>query len=519
MAAIPPDFDAVVIGAGHNGLVCAAYLARAGLRTLLLEARDTVGGCASSEDVLGVRVNICNCDHITFRTTPVADELDLASHGLRYLDVDPGQLNAQWGGGPAWPTFHDVDRTLEALAASHPDQVEGYRRYVRDAIPVARLILGAAADLPTRPRLVRRVLERRGRGAVSLLRWSRLSAAEVLRHYFTSDDVMAPALAAGPVVWGLSPETPGTGLGALTLAMRHVAQVGRPEGGSGMLPTALALAFQAAGGQLRTGGRVVGINCEGERVRSVTLADGTEITASVVVSACDPHSTLLTWLRNPPAGAGPTIARWRANPPADGYESKVDAVVEHLPNYRQVDAGLAARLGYEPLHPSMMIAPSLAELHRGAAIMQAGRVMDQPVMFANVPSVLDPTMAPPGRHVFSLEVLFTPYALAGGWTGSSEPQRWLEQYATLLEPGFLEGVREWRAMTPVVYERDLHLPRGHATSFAGGPLAALRARPRELTRYQTPVRGLYLTGAATFPGAGVWGASGRSCALTVLRDR
>jgi phytoene dehydrogenase-like protein len=286
-----------------------------------------------------------------------------------------------------------------------------------------------------------------------------------------------------------------------------------------MLPTALQLAFTAAGGQLRTASRVVGIDCEGDRVRGVQLADGTTITAPTVVSACDPHATFLTWLRHPPAGAGPTIERWRATPPADGYESKIDAVVDRLPHYRQVDADLAARLDFDPLHPSLMIAPAVAELHRGAALLAAGRVMDRPVMFANVPTVLDPTMAPPGRHVFSLEVLFTPYALPGGWPGSAEPRRWLEQYATLVAPGFLDGILDWRAMTPDRYEGEFHLPRGHATSFAGGPLAALRARPRELTRYQTPVRGLYLTGAATFPGAGVWGASGRSCALTVLRDR
>ena len=122
------DFDAIVIGAGHNGLITAAYLARAGRRTLLVEARSSVGGCASSEDVLGARVNICNCDHLTFRTTPVHDELDLAGHGLRYLDVEPAQMNLTWDGSAAWPIFHDVERTIEALAATHPGEVAGYRR-------------------------------------------------------------------------------------------------------------------------------------------------------------------------------------------------------------------------------------------------------------------------------------------------------------------------------------------------------------------------------------------------------
>jgi phytoene dehydrogenase-like protein len=140
------------------------------------------------------------------------------------------------------------------------------------------------------------------------------------------------------------------------------------------------------------------------------------------------------------------------------------------------------------------------------------------VFLANLPSVADPTMRPPGGgHVFSLEVLFTPYALAGGWAGSAEPGRWLEAYAGLVEHGFAASVQDWRAMTPERYEAEFHLPRGYAQSFAGGPLAALLGRDPELTRYQTPLGGLYLTGAATFPGAGVWGAPGRNAAQVVLR--
>ena len=113
-------------------------------------------------------------------------------------------------------------------------------------------------------------------------------------------------------------------------------------------------------------------------------------------------------------------------------------------------------------------------------------------------------------------MLYTPYRLRGGWSEATEPWRWLELLGDLCEPGFLGSITAWRAMTPDVYEREFHLPAGHATSFAGGPLAALRNPNPELTRYETPVRGLYLTGAATFPGAGVWGASGRNCAAVVL---
>jgi phytoene dehydrogenase-like protein len=279
-----------------------------------------------------------------------------------------------------------------------------------------------------------------------------------------------------------------------------------------MVPNALERSLVASGGTVRVDTRVTAITCEGRSVRGVTLDDGTEITAPVVVSACNPHDTFLAWLRNAPPQAHPLIDRWSAIPHDEGYESKIDAVVTTLPRLRALSHldEHAAMLG------TTVVAPSLAEIDRGATLMREGRVLDRPGMFLNLPTVADPSMAPPGAHMLSLETLYTPYRLIDGWPNSNEPRRWLEQLATLAEPGFLDGLGEWRAMTPDRYEREFHLPAGHATSFAGGPLAALLNRQPELTRYTTPVNGLYLTGAATFPGAGVWGASGRNAALTVL---
>ncbi|MGI8535397.1 MAG: phytoene desaturase family protein [Mycobacteriales bacterium] len=513
------DYDAIVVGAGHNGLVCAAYLAKAGRRTLLLEARDSVGGTAASERFAGATVNICNCDHITFRTTPVIEELGLAAYGLRYLDVEPAQLNLSWEGGPAWPIFHELDRTLEALALTYPDEVEGYRRYAHDAIPAVRLVLAAAARPPSVPGLGRLVLRSGGRGTSTLLRWSRRSAAEVLRQYFHREALLGPALLTGPMVWGVSPETPGTGLGALSYALRHVGTVGRPIGGSGMVPLSLLQAFTAHGGTLRTGARVEEIRCDATGARAVRTTGGEEITASVVVSACDPHRTFVRWLKNPPSGAEGLVQRWRRRAHHEGYESKIDAVVTVLPRLRALRTDMFERLGGDPARATVALAPTVADMHAGAGLIPRGRVLERPGMLANAPSVLDPSMAPVGKHVFSLETLFTPYSLVGGWPGSGEPRRWLAAYAGLAEPGFLDALDAdgvWRAMTPDVYERDFHLAAGHAASFAGGPLAMLRNTDPELTRYATAVPGLFLTGAATFPGAGIWGASGRNCALTIL---
>lgn len=503
----------VVVGAGHNGLVCAAYLARSGLDVLVLEARDTVGGCASTVDALdGARVNICNCDHTMVRSTPIAQELGLAAHGLRYLDVDPTGIALSWEPDRVpWVQFRDPARTLDVLAATHPGQVAGYRRYLADALPVARLLLELTSGPPTVGSVLRRLV-RLGRGSAALPRllgWSRRSVTDVLGRYLSDEALLAAAFAVGPAVWGVAPDTPGTGLGAAGMATRHLVGVGRPVGGSGALPDALRAALEAAGGTVRTAATVDRIEVERDRVLGVRLVGGELVAATTVICSTDPRATLVGWLGHAPAGAE-LSRRWRARPVRDGYESKVDAVVEELPVPRALDLLPAAVGAIDPNIPTTTVAPAtLAEI----TAAHGGATAERPMFLVNTPSVLDPSMRPsPDEHVFSLEVLWTPYG------GRHDPRAWLDGYSGLVQPGFGRAFDSgrWRAVTPEDYERDFGMPRGYAPSFAGGPLAALVGRDRELTRYETPVRGLYLTGAGTFPGAGVWGAAGRNAAAVVI---
>jgi beta-carotene ketolase (CrtO type) len=372
------------------------------------------------------------------------------------------------------------------------------------------MIFEAAAEPPTVAGLTRLALRRRLRGAATLMRWSRRSAADVLRSFFDEEAIMGPAAVTGPMVWGISPETPGSGLGALTHAMRHVGKVGRPVGGSGRVPAALLAAFEAAGGTLRTKSAVDTIMCTGERVSGIALVDGTEISASVVVSACNPHDTFLRWLKHPPASADDLVRRWRAARHDQGYESKIDAVLSEPPVLRGFD---------RPLGPTSAIAPSLAEIDRGAAMMAEGRILERPGMLVNVPSLIDPTVAPAGRHVLSLEALYTPFGFTGGWARLDRATALARDVRGAVRARLPRLDRRMAGDDPDVYERDFHLPAGHATSFAGGPLAAFRNANPELTNYETALDGLYLTGAATFPGAGVWGASGRNCATVIIEQR
>ena len=522
-----PDYGAIVIGGGHNGLICATYLARAGINVVVLEARSDVGGNAATEVALGgARVNICNCDHTMVRATPIIGELDLARHGLHYLDADIVQTNVHWDGGPAWVQFHDQARTLDGLEHTYPGEVANYRAYLKDALPVARLVVDVANDAPTPGTVIPKVLRRRVAGVGTMMHWARQSVGDVVRRYFDSEQLRSPLITTGPAVWGLSPETPGTGMGGIGYALRHAVQPGRPVGGSGSLPAAIEAALLEAGGEVRRCSRVTRILCEGDVVAGIKLESGETISAPIVVVAADPQAALVEWLTGAPPQASDLIARYRSQPRHDGYESKVDAVVDRPYTFDALSDELAGRLGIthdNVRNATTIVSSSLADMAVSFELKGRGVIADQPMFFSNSPSVGDPSMSadlPVGSEVFSIEVLWTPYDLHGGWEGTDEPERWLRAFGQLVRTSsgapFLDTVRDWRLMGPREYEAQFSMVRGYAPSFSGTPVSALRGRDPELSRYATPVGGLFLTGAATFPGAGVWGASGRNTATAVL---
>ncbi len=518
----------IIIGGGHNGLICAAFLAKAGLDVTVIEARSAVGGNAATESALdGARFNICNCDHSMIRATPIIDELGLTAHGLRYVDSHLSQVNVHWDGGPAWYLFHDLERTMDSIRHSYPSEADNYRRYVAAAGPIVRTIIDVANATPTPGAIAAKVL-RRPRGASSIMSWSRRSVGDVMRSFFTAEPMRGPAVTTGPAVWGLSPEFSGTGLGAMTYALRHEVLSGRPVGGSGALPEALRAALIEEGGRVMCNTRVSQILCEGDRVIGVRVQNGDEIRAAIVVCAADPRAALVEWLTDAPPQASALIERYRTQPTLDGYESKIDAVINGRYRFRSVeDEGLAAAglTADDAAHATTIVSVSLADMAAAYELKQQGRIAQRPMFFANTPSVKDRSMAAglaATQDIFSMEILWTPYALHGGWDGSTEPQRWMQRFGDLVDVNgfgsFSDAVDRWRLMGPREYEAQFSMVRGYAPSFAGTPLTTMLGKDPELTRYETPVRGLFLTGAATFPGAGIWGASGRNAAAAILRS-
>jgi phytoene dehydrogenase-like protein len=518
----------VIIGGGHNGLICATYLAKAGLSVTVIEARASLGGNAATETALdGARFNICNCDHTMIRSTPIAEELNLGAHGLRYVDSHLSQVNVHWDGGPAWFLFHDVERTLDGLRHTYPSEVENYRSYVKTALPIVKTVLDVANATPTPGSISTKVAKRPG-GAVNILKWSKKSVGDVMRSFFTAEALRGAAVTTGPVVWGLSPEFGGTGLGAMTYAMRHAVLSGRPVGGSGALPDALEKAFLEAGGVVRCNTRVDQIICEGDRVVGVRTADGESIGASIVVCAADPRAALVDWLRGAPPQAAALVNKYQTQPKHDGYESKVDAVINGRYRYRSITDDSLKKVGLthaDTAHATGIVSVSLNDMHAAYLLKEQGKIADRPMFMANTPSVKDPSVAAglsDGQDIFSLETLWTPYALEGGWDDTDEPARWLERFSDLVEvdghESFADVIDRWRLMGPKEYEAQFAMMRGYAPSFAGTPLTTLLGKDPELTRYETPVQGLFITGAAAFPGAGVWGAAGRNAAAAILRS-
>jgi phytoene dehydrogenase-like protein len=521
--------DAVVIGSGHNGLVAACHLARAGLRVEVVESDTVLGGAVSTvERWPGVRVDRGSSAHVIIRHSGVVEELELDRFGLRYIDCDP------WGFAPApapgdpgpdgRPLVFsvDLDATCASIAAAcGDDDAAAYRRFVEVWGPRSAAVVKAFGDRPSPARLVRHLwpvgAPRRGQPRVpgGEIATDFLGSGDALLDRWFASERLKAALAWFGAQSGPPMSEPGTAAMVGWVALLHDVPPGHPVGGSGGLTQALAARLAADGGTVTLGDGAARLLVDGpdgeRRVTGVQTTSGRRISAPVVVAACHVLATkALAGDDAPPALAA-------ADPPlGNGFGLVLRALTGALPSYPGA--------GAESLQGLQLLCTDRAQLARAHGDWLAGEIPREPVPLAMSFSASDPTLAPAGRHVVTIWGQWYPYALADGgdWDALAEPAaRQLIAAVDRYAPGFADSVQELYVQTPLRLEQELSLLRGNVMHVEMGLASMFGFRPTPaLSGHKVPgLTGLYLTGASTHPGGGVSGNSGRTAARVVLADR
>jgi phytoene dehydrogenase-like protein len=527
--------DAIVIGAGHNGLVAAAYLARAGFDVAVLERREVVGGAAVTEEIVpGFKFSRAAYVNSLFRPEIIRD-LRLKDHGFAMLPRNPSSFTPLLDGrclflGP------DPGLNHREIAKFSRRDAEAFPRYEALLDRLARFMeplldrpppeIGAAswrrriAALGGLTRLGWGGL-RLGRDLPHLLEILTAPASRILGRWFESEPLKA-TLATDAIIGAMaSPTTPGSGYVLFHHVMGETDGArgvwGYVKGGMGALSEAIAKAARAAGARILTSSPVERITLRDGRAAGAVLAGGTEIRSRAVLSCADPHITFLKLL---PPEALPDDFRGRIE--AMDFSSavtKINVALDRLPRFR-------ADTGNEPgpeHRGTVHLTQTMGEIEEAYRDALCGRPSSRPVIEATMASAIDPTLAPPGKHVLSLFIQYTPYRLASGsWDDPGVKDAFADRVFAVIEefaPGFTSSVIARDILSPLDLERVFGLTGGNIFHGAMGldQLFWLRPAPG-WSGYRTPVPGLYLCGSGAHPGGGVLGAPGRNAARVAIAD-
>ena len=527
------QYDAVVVGGGHNALVTAAYLARAGRRILVVEARDRVGGAAETAELGGVRVPRL-ADTVGRLRPSVVKDLDLRSHGLRLVAPDV-RVFAPQPDGRAVTLWADQARTVDGLRAWSAGDADGYPDFDRLVRALGRFLADLAAETPPDIKspgfgdaLTGLKLGRTFRGlgrhdAHTILRVLPMAVADFVAEAFESDPVRATIAWRGVRHSFLGPWSAGTTAILLGDSAGNdggaAGQTICAIGGPGALAEALAGAARAAGAELRCGARVTAITSRDNRVTGIALASGEEIAAQVVVSGLDPKRTLVELAD--PVTIGPTL-RWRAgNYRTPGVVAKVNLVLDRLPRF-----SAAGGDDEQLLRGRILAAPGIDAIERAFDAAKYGRVSDTPVLEATIPSLVDPSLvegSEAGTHVMSVSAQYAPYALReGSWEDAGRAETLGDAVLAVLDglaPGLASSVRAREVITPLDLERDYGLTGGHPLHGEQALDQFFLWRPLlGSARYRLPIEGLYLCGSGAHPGGGITGQPGQNAAREILAD-
>jgi phytoene dehydrogenase-like protein len=519
--------DVVIIGGGHNGLITAFYLAKAGYKPLVIERSAQVGGAAVTDEFHpGFR-----CSTLAHTAGPIQPQIvrdmQLEKHGLKWI-MPEVCVTALSPDGRALSLYQDANKSLQEIAAFSQKDAAKYPEFQQSLGKIAKVIGEALAttppniDHPSRGDLwsmlhTGRAIRKLGKKDMfRLLRWGPMAVADLASEYFETELLRAVIAARGVFGTFLGPWSAGSALVLLIRAAGDAHPAGSAAfaaGGMGAITEAMASAAKAEGVEIRTGAEVIEIRVQDGTATGVLLSTGEEIQAKAVISNADPKRTLLKL--TDPTHLSPDFVQKLQHYRGNGTVAKVNLALSGLPKFTAIKNGEASSL-----KGRIHIGNEIDYLERAFDESKYGNFSRQPYLEAAIPSLTDPTLAPDGKHVMSIYMQYAPYKLKGDWEeqrkalGQTVVQT-LAQYA----PNLPELILTHKIITPLDLEEKYGLTGGQIFH---GELALdqfFTMRPLlDWARYRTPIQNLYLCGSGTHPGAGLTGGSGANAAREILKE-
>jgi phytoene dehydrogenase-like protein len=520
-------YDVIVIGGGHNGLVNAAYLAKAGKKVVVLERRHVLGGAAVTEEIIPGFL-FSECSYVVSLLRPeIIRELDLPRHGLEILPLD-GTFSPMPSGDYLW-RVNDHAKSIRDIRRHSRLDAEAYDEFSKMMTPMCRFVKPMLSMIPPDPTtlnpkdlkqlhfLLQRFRELSSDERYTLVQLMTMSSADFLDQWFETDVLKATMSASGIIGTFLGIRSPGT---AYVLLHHYMGEIdgafrswGFSRGGTGAISNAIADAAREAGVEIRTKAPVGKILVKNGRAAGVFLQSGEELSANVVSSSVDPHLTFEKFLdpSELPADFLEGVRRYKFR----GSSGKVNLALDALPNFKCLPGPGAHLRG------AVSISPSMEYMERAYDDAKYGHFSRKPYIDMVIPSLTDPSVAPPGKHVLSCFVQYAPYKLAQGtWDEQKETFgdnviNTIAEYA----PNIKDIIVGRQVLTPLDLEREFGLTQGNIFQGELSLEQLFFLRPvAGWAYYRTPIRNLYMCGSATHPGGGIMGANGRIASQVILKE-